>query len=178
MRASWHCRLVSKKTSERVVKLRLSSAARMAMRSSSMSLRMRTNSCTSLGATLRWASAMTRTGRLRLSLMSSSTPSLKVALKSIVWRRFGAWDTSSSTSSRKPSSRSLSASSSTRISRSSRCTEALFCRWSIILPGVQMTTSGLPRSSDAWARTFFAPPLTRLAVMPANRDSESSIAWH
>ena len=90
-----------------------------------------------------------------------------MAEKSMVWRCVGHARTISLTSSWKPISNSLSASSSTRTCKSSRPTLWVLCKWSIMRPGVATTTSGLPRSVAAWTCEE-SPPTTSAARTSVN----------
>mmetsp|Transcript_111871 Transcript_111871/g.316482 ORF Transcript_111871/g.316482 Transcript_111871/m.316482 type:complete len:298 (-) Transcript_111871:52-945(-) len=63
------------------------------------------------------------------------------------------------------------------ISSSSRCTEALFSRWSSSLPGVAITMSGCARSDWAWSCAR-KPPATSWCVTDVYLARSLSIAWH
>ena len=89
-----------------------------------------------------------------------------VAEKSKVCLLAGQWEMISLTCSWNPSSRSLSASSSTRVDMSSRSTLRVLTRWSIIRFGVAITISGLLRR-DMACSFMLSPPTTR--------DSEMSL---
>mmetsp|Transcript_26335 Transcript_26335/g.52524 ORF Transcript_26335/g.52524 Transcript_26335/m.52524 type:complete len:209 (-) Transcript_26335:621-1247(-) len=148
--------LVSKKTMARLGKVRWRRERRMAGRLDSLPERTRTNSWTSRGATSTLPpgaveDARTRTGLFMLRASSSFTLVVKVALKSIVWRRTGQAFTISRTSSEKPRSRRRSASSSTSTATSEREKPLAFEMWSFILPGVPTMKSGRFLSSAAWA---------------------------
>src|SRR5258705_11968589 len=93
---------------------------RRAERSLSLPALTRTNSWTSPLAMLRLGSTNNLTGLLRDILTRESTESVIVAEKSIVWREVGHDLMISDSSSAKPSSSILSASSRTKISTASK----------------------------------------------------------
>lgn len=113
----------------------------------SASFRTRTNSWTRLRAVERFGSTNNRTGLSKDILMSSSTESVMVAEKSMVWRDLGHDLMISVNSSWKPSESIRSASSNTRISIASSVNPGELRIWSMRRPGVAKTISGRVRSA-------------------------------
>lgn len=96
--------------------------------------------------------------------ISESTEEDMVAENSMVCRDLGSVVRISFSSSAKPSSSILSASSSTRISTVSTLKLAELRMWSMKRPGVAITTSGRSRNSASW--TFrLRPPTARQNLM-------------
>lgn len=106
--------------------VRLQRAASRADRSFSLPALTRTNSWTRPVAVVRLGSTKSLTGLLRDILTSSSTESVIVAEKSMVWREVGQDLMISDSSSAKPSDNILSASSRTKISTASRLNDGEF----------------------------------------------------
>mmetsp|Transcript_92879 Transcript_92879/g.266212 ORF Transcript_92879/g.266212 Transcript_92879/m.266212 type:complete len:227 (-) Transcript_92879:137-817(-) len=136
-----------------------------------------TNSCSSVSATRFTMFALTRTGFTSASFASSSTDSLCVAEKSIVWRPFEQHLSTCWHSSRKPSSNRRSASSKMTISSSSMWTDCVLSKWSSMRPGVATTMSGCIRRAFAWSPAT-KPPATSWYVTKVYLARSLSMAWH
>mmetsp|Transcript_30032 Transcript_30032/g.77641 ORF Transcript_30032/g.77641 Transcript_30032/m.77641 type:complete len:254 (-) Transcript_30032:37-798(-) len=150
-----------------------SSTASLASASPLVPLR-RTTSCRSCLGAAPTVSAASRMGCRRLSAASRFTSSVIVAENSSVCRLAGAMRTISFTSSANPISSRRSASSSTRVARSSRWKDWLLRRWSISRPGVATTISGAERSVAACTASE-RPPTTSATRVSVNWPRRSTM---
>ena len=109
------------------------------------------------------------------SLASLSSDVGKVAEKSIVWRFSSQAATIARTSSMKPISSILSASSSTTNSVQGKLRKPWFMR-SSTRPGVATTTCAPPCRALTWG-TMSSPPTMKAVLIPRTAPSSASTVW-
>mmetsp|Transcript_23973 Transcript_23973/g.58755 ORF Transcript_23973/g.58755 Transcript_23973/m.58755 type:complete len:252 (-) Transcript_23973:251-1006(-) len=169
------CCLVRVNTMVLVTKVRFTTASRCASFMAAAPGRSRSTSSVSVPGVVPSWSALRRAGFFMENSARSSTPLVSVALNNMVCRRLGQCRTISRISSKKPISNNRSASSSTRLARSSSPTLCVLRTWSISRPGVATTTSGLVRSAAACTLAD-KPPTTKAARMVVN-CARRSVIW-